>query len=191
MAQKSDTTPLMHPRASDHDLQHSISVLQQRIVQLESQVARRRDAADVSSSTAFPDTIPISTSSEHDEIAQSLEAINLGVSVGDDDLNWISAGPDWPNDLVDKLSLLPSSSSVSWQIIEHSLTMTGWLHCAINVGTLRQQHDDFWQRVANRDLSVLGDSRWMALYLAILAVNAQFQNYPLPPLTRGSGRCPF
>lgn len=153
-----------------------VSVLQRRVVQLETTLALCRDALHQSTSIA---NRPNHGSGQDDEnrsrsdgIEQSLEDIHLGVSLGST-RHGADLFPDkWLAESSDKWSLLPPTSASSWSIVEFSLGMTSWLHCAIRFDVFRREHEEFWSAIGHGDHSALRQHRWMAIYLAILAASS-------------------
>lgn len=152
-----------------------MDALQQRVAQLETALATSRSTLAQSSCnishSANGSAQESGNASPPDGIEQSLEDINLGVSLGHAN-HQVDTFPDqWQPGSDEKLLLLPPSRESSWQIANVSLSTVGWLHAAIRFDSFRQEHDRFWCAIGRGDHSVLRQHRWIAIYLAILAAS--------------------
>lgn len=47
----------------------------------------------------------------------------------------------------------------------------GWVHCALNAPLFVDQHEAFWNSLNSKNVEVLQDHSWMALYLSVLSVS--------------------
>jgi hypothetical protein len=70
----------------------------------------------------------------------------------------------------DLLTLLPVRRS-SESIIRFSLSMLGWIHCALNAPAFLLEHDRFWSALEAHDRTVLSNHTWIAVYMSVLAVS--------------------
>lgn len=70
---------------------------------------------------------------------------------------------------LDVLSILPSREE-STRVVNFSLQMLGWIHCALRVDIFQQEHEQFWDRLEAQDTSVLENHSWLMVYFSVLAV---------------------
>lgn len=183
----------MNEPISDHA--QDASALQRRIVQLEAALLLARDATHQGN----PDTLrPIQHPERFGEnvpgaqgVEQSLENINLGGGLTKSHHDADTFPDSWLAESNEKLFLLPPDATSSWRIVEFSLSMVGWLHCAIRCDVFRREHDQFWSAIGYGDHSVLRQHRWMAIYLAILAASSFIPNHALRIRTYRNTRAEF
>ncbi|KAJ5660682.1 uncharacterized protein N7484_000054 [Penicillium longicatenatum] len=75
--------------------------------------------------------------------------------------------------LVETLKSVPDSST-STRIVEFSLQMLGWIHCALRADQFLIEHEAFHNALIAGTLEVLQDHKWMAIYFSVLAVGIFF-----------------
>lgn len=59
----------------------------------------------------------------------------------------------------------------STRIVEYSLQMFGWVHCALRVDHFLLEHEAFQNALLAGTLEVLLDHKWMSVYFSVLAVS--------------------
>lgn len=71
--------------------------------------------------------------------------------------------------LVETLRSVPEKTT-STRIVEFSLQMLGWIHCALRADRFLVEHEAFQNALLDGTLEVLQDHKWMAIYFSVLAV---------------------
>ncbi|KAI0973188.1 hypothetical protein F4678DRAFT_478361 [Xylaria arbuscula] len=77
--------------------------------------------------------------------------------------------------LAETLRSVPDKA-ISTRIVEFSLQMLGWIHCALRVDQFLIEHETFQNALTAGTLEVLQDHKWMAVYFSVLAVGLFFMS---------------
>jgi hypothetical protein len=78
--------------------------------------------------------------------------------------------------LVETLRSVPEKTT-STRIVEFSLQMLGWIHCALRADRFLVEHEAFQNALLDGTLEVLQDHKWMAIYFSVLAVRPADKYY--------------
>ncbi|KAF7177665.1 hypothetical protein CNMCM7691_006026 [Aspergillus felis] len=108
-----------------------------------------------------------------EEVGAILDEWNLGLLKQED-----SGNPRSEKDLhflVDTLRSVPDKST-STRIVEFSLQILGWIHCALRADQFLTEHEAFQNALMAGTLEVLQDHKWMAIYFSVLAVGIFFMS---------------
>lgn len=158
--------------ANDGDIIQANSKLRERVAELE--LALVMSLQDRAGLQARPTSgMPSSTfSSEnitaYEEVGAILDDWNLGIVQrsrrSDDSFNTGASQP------LDTLRSLPNRVD-SNVILQFSLKMLGWIHCAVRADQFITDHDVLQDAMAEGDLQGLHDHGWMAIYFSLLTVS--------------------
>lgn len=107
-----------------------------------------------------------------EEVGAILDEWNLGLLRHEE-----SGNPTSEKDrhfLVQTLRSIPDKS-VSIKVVDFSLKMLGWIHCALRADQFLIEHEAFQNALIAGTFGVLQDHKWMALYFSVLAVSSVMQ----------------
>lgn len=111
---------------------------------------------------------PQAQATPFEEVGAILDEWNLGLPKHED-----LGNPTSKKDmhyLVETLKSVPDRQT-STKIVEYSLQMFGWIHCAVRVDQFLAEHEVFQNALLAGSLEGLQDHKWMALYFSVLAVS--------------------
>lgn len=111
-----------------------------------------------------------------EEVGAILDEWNLGPSKHEE-LGNLAVKKDM-HYLVETLRSVPDKQT-STRIVEYSLQMLGWVHCALRVDHFLIEHEAFQNALIASTLEVLQDHKWMSVYFSVLAVSSTFRHSAL------------
>lgn len=160
----------MDPNAS---LARQNSRLQERVAELELALMMSLRGRDMARPLRIGDASKDrrTRTSDHqaaplEEVGDILDAWNLGLLKHEEVQN-----PASENDLLETLRSVPDKPT-STRIVEFSLEMCGWIHCALRADQFLVEHEAFQNALLGGTLGVLWDYKWMAMYFSVLTVRA-------------------
>lgn len=103
-----------------------------------------------------------------EEVGVILDEWNSGL-LKDEEIGNLASKKDM-HYLTETLRSVPDKQT-STRIVEYSLKMMGWVHCALRVDHFLLEHEVFHNALASGTIDVLQDSKWMSVYFSILAVS--------------------
>jgi hypothetical protein len=149
-----------------NSLLHENQSLRARILELESMERNSSDDDSVGSRTPSSTQSQISASASED-IHVTFERLHLdfdarGSSENSSNSDPLASGQVW--------RMLPTRS-VSENVVQFSLSMLGWVHCALDAPSFESEHTEFWSFLLNfEDQKLLNNHSWMAIYFSVIAV---------------------
>lgn len=102
------------------------------------------------------------------EVGAILDEWNLGLSKHEE-LGTLASKKDM-HYRIETLGSVPDKET-STRIVEYSLQMLGWVHCALRVDRFLSEHEAFQNALLAGTLEVLQDHKWMSVYFSVLAVS--------------------
>ncbi|KAJ5833640.1 hypothetical protein N7474_001951 [Penicillium riverlandense] len=108
------------------------------------------------------------------EVGAILDEWNLGL-FKDSELGDPTSEKDM-HFLVETLKSVPGKLT-STRIVEFSLQMLGWIHCALRADQFLAEHEAFQNALIAGTFEVLQDHKWMAIYFSVLASGLFFMGH--------------
>ncbi|KAJ5563953.1 hypothetical protein N7513_000195 [Penicillium frequentans] len=163
--------------ANNGDIIQENSKLRERVAELElALVMSLQDRAGLQArpTSGMPSaTFNSENITAFEEVGAILDDWNLGIvqrSRRSDDS--LTTGASQP---LDTLRSLPNRVD-SNVILQFSLKMLGWIHCAVRADQFITDHDILQDAMAEGDLQGLHDHGWMAIYFSLLTVGLFFMD---------------